>query len=166
MAKSKKWFQKNNTCFNFIHFTLGEGKLLNLEKTLVRPMWTLTTSQYSKLSIKYYQHNCDYTYSYQAGAIMAPVTTNSFAVSTDIGDTAPKFLTLLLFVIEWSPKSHFWNLFLKFLKTPPKIFLQSWYQRAPCKKTKSVQKRDLFQKIILFHFELALYNFLAFFWGT
>ena len=76
---------------------------------------------------------------------MARMTVNGLAVSAGEELRPPKFMTLFLFMFEWSHKSHFSNLFLKFLKNG-NIFFDSFdIKGSPL--WKKIQK---FSKIIFF----------------
>ena len=64
-------------------------------------------------------------------------------------------MTLFLFLFEWSHKSHFWNLFLKFLKTK-NLFLIVLTLKGPSfgKKFKNFHKSFFFKKSYLFFLNL------------
>ena len=67
----------------------------------------------------------------------------------------PKFMTLFMF--EWLHESHFWGLFLKFLKNGKKFFWRFWHQRVPpLEKNRKYQKKIFFWKKSYFFF-LNLY---------
>ena len=108
------------------------------------------------------------------GAIMARMTINSLAVSTGKGLWPPEFMTLFLFMFEWSHKSHFSILFLKFLKNGNmsyklnedwKIklaigkfyFKHFWHQRVPPLEKKSIISKNQFFFKKLYFFFLNLY---------
>ena len=97
-------------------------------------------------------------YSEQGGAIMARMTINSLAVSTGKGLWPPEFMTLFLFMFEWSHKSHFSILFFKFLKNRIFYFWQFRHQRIPplIKNRKFIKTNFFFKK--LYFFFLNLYS--------
>ena len=88
---------------------------------------------------------------------MARMTINSLAVSTGKGLWPPEFMTLFLFMFEWSHKSHFSILFFKFLKNGNFYFWQFRHQRVPPLEKKSkISKKKIFCKKSYFLF-LNLY---------
>ena len=94
---------------------------------------------------------------------MARMTINSLAVSTGKGLWPPEFMTLFLFMFEWSHKSHFSILFLKFLKNGKILFDNFDIKGSPLwKKIENFQKPIFFQKIILFSFWICIVHVLSF----
>ena len=90
---------------------------------------------------------------------MARTTMNGLAVSAGQELRPPKFMTLFLFMFEWSHESHFWGLFSKFLKNGKKFFFTiSTSKGPPFGKKSKISKKNFFffQKIILFLFEFVL----------
>ena len=74
-----------------------------------------------------------------------------------------KFITLLLFMFEWSHESQFWDMFLKFLKNVKKNFWRFWQQSVPFwKKIKNLQKIFFCKRIILSSFRLCIVHVLSF----
>ena len=66
-------------------------------------------------------------------------------------------MTLFLFMFEWLHESHFWGLFLKFLKNGKKIFYDFDIKGSPLwKKNRKYQKKFFFWKKSYFFF-LNLY---------
>ena len=88
------------------------------------------------------------------GAIMARMTIFSLTVSPVYGLRLPKFMTLFLFLFEWSNKSHFSNLFLKILKNG-KHFLTVLTSKGPPFR----KKIENFEKLVLF-FKKSYFFFL------
>ena len=94
---------------------------------------------------------------------MARMTIKSLAVSTGKGLWPPEFMTLFLFMFEWSHKSHFSILFFKFLKNGNFYFWQFWHQRVPLwKKNQKFPKTNFFSKNYTFSFWICILHVLSF----
>ena len=93
---------------------------------------------------------------------MARMTINSLAVSTGKGLWPPEFMTLFLFMFEWSHKSHFSILFFKFLKNGNFHFWQFWHQRVlPLEKNWKILKTIFFSKNYTFSFWICIVHILS-----
>ena len=92
------------------------------------------------------------------GAIMARMTIFSLTVSPVYGLRLPKFMTLFLFLFEWSNKSHFSILFLKFLKNGKIFFDNLDIKGSPLwKKIEKISTKNFFfGKNHTFLFEFVL----------
>ena len=84
---------------------------------------------------------------------MARTTINSLAVSTGKGLWPPEFMTLFVFMFEWSHKSHFSILFFKFLKNGPPFG----------KKIKNFPNTNFFSKSYTSSFWICILHVLSIF---
>ena len=88
---------------------------------------------------------------------MARRTINGLAVSTEYRLRPPKFMTLFLFMFEWSRKNHFSNLFLKFWKMENFVFDDFDIKESPFWKKIHKYPRTIFFFKKSYFFFLNLY---------
>ena len=66
-------------------------------------------------------------------------------------------------MFEWFHESHFWGLFLKFLKNGKKFFWRFWHQRVPpLEKNQKFPKTNFFSKNCTFSFWICILHVLSF----